>query len=114
MTMKSRPSSKRSGTPKPDDDGPNGQARNGDMRSDTAVEGKGVQASMPHRSKVNGEHANLSHSRGTLDRKLSSPMAPAFIVSAPGKVIVYGEHAVVHGKVCQLCLVCLSEHQDEY
>ena len=33
------------------------------------------------------------------DRKASSPMMPAFMVSAPGKVIVYGEHAVVHGKV---------------
>ena len=32
-------------------------------------------------------------------RKVSSPLAPAFMVSAPGKVIVYGEHAVVHGKV---------------
>lgn len=26
-------------------------------------------------------------------------MMPPFMVSAPGKVIVYGEHAVVHGKV---------------
>lgn len=33
------------------------------------------------------------------DRKLSSPMLPTFMVSAPGKVIVFGEHAVVHGKV---------------
>jgi len=32
-------------------------------------------------------------------RKQSSPMMPPFMVSAPGKVIVYGEHAVVHGKV---------------
>ena len=32
-------------------------------------------------------------------RKKSSPMMPPFMVSAPGKVIVYGEHAVVHGKV---------------
>jgi mevalonate kinase len=32
-------------------------------------------------------------------RKVSSPLMPAFMVSAPGKVIVYGEHAVVHGKV---------------
>jgi mevalonate kinase len=34
-----------------------------------------------------------------LKRKQSSPMMPPFMVSAPGKVIVYGEHAVVHGKV---------------
>jgi hypothetical protein len=40
--------------------------------------------------------------RAYLDRKPSSPMMPAFMVSAPGKVIVYGEHAVVHGKV-RLC-----------
>ena len=32
-------------------------------------------------------------------RKQSSAMLPPFIVSAPGKVIVFGEHAVVHGKV---------------
>ena len=29
----------------------------------------------------------------------SVPMESAFMVSAPGKVIVFGEHAVVHGKV---------------
>ena len=34
-----------------------------------------------------------------MDRKQSSPMAPPFMVSAPGKVIVFGEHSVVHGKV---------------
>lgn len=35
-------------------------------------------------------------------RKQSSPMMPPFMVSAPGKVIVFGEHAVVHGKVSPL------------
>lgn len=37
--------------------------------------------------------------RVKMARKQSSPMMPAFMVSAPGKVIVFGEHAVVHGKV---------------
>lgn len=37
--------------------------------------------------------------RTRTQRKQSSPMMPAFIVSAPGKVIMFGEHAVVHGKV---------------
>lgn len=43
----------------------------------------------------NGNKAHLKKA----SRKLSSPMMPAFMVSAPGKVIVFGEHAVVHGKV---------------
>ncbi len=46
--------------------------------------------------KVNGAAGSP---RSHLTRKASSPMMPAFMVSAPGKVIVYGEHAVVHGKV---------------
>lgn len=37
--------------------------------------------------------------RVRMARKQSSPMMPAFMVSAPGKVIVFGEHAVVHAKV---------------
>lgn len=37
--------------------------------------------------------------RPAYTRKMSTPLAPPFMVSAPGKVIVYGEHAVVHGKV---------------
>jgi mevalonate kinase len=48
--------------------------------------------------KTNGA-ANGNGTRKKLDRKQSSPMMPAFMVSAPGKVIVFGEHAVVHGKV---------------
>lgn len=56
-------------------------------------------------SYVNG-NGPLSH-RLKMDRKQSSPMAPAFMVSAPGKVIVFGEHSVVHGKVsCPRCRRC--------
>lgn len=40
-----------------------------------------------------------TNTRPAYNRKMSTPLAPAFMVSAPGKVIVYGEHAVVHGKV---------------
>jgi mevalonate kinase len=51
--------------------------------------------SVPAVSDVNGKPA--------LRRKQSTPMMPPFMVSAPGKVIVYGEHAVVHGKVYSVC-----------
>lgn len=42
-------------------------------------------------------------------RKQSSPMMPPFMVSAPGKVIVFGEHAVVHGKVRRLSLLVITK-----
>src|SRR3954453_7977189 len=43
-------------------------------------------------------------------RKPSSPMAPAFMVSAPGKVIVFGEHAVVHGKAAMAAAISLRSY----
>src|SRR5271154_3613231 len=43
-------------------------------------------------------------------RRQSTPMAPAFLVSAPGKVIVYGEHAVVHGKAAIAAAISLRSY----
>lgn len=54
-------------------------------------------------SSVNGgspTSGTITPIRKKMERKKSSPMMPTFMVSAPGKVIVFGEHAVVHGKVC--------------
>ncbi|KAF2710447.1 mevalonate kinase [Pleomassaria siparia CBS 279.74] len=49
---------------------------------------------------------------GTLQikRKQSTPMMPAFMVSAPGKVIVYGEHAVVYGKPAIAAAISLRSY----
>ena len=43
-------------------------------------------------------------------RKLSSPMMSAFMTSAPGKVIVYGEHAVVYGKAAMAAAISLRSY----
>ncbi|KAF2198199.1 mevalonate kinase-like protein [Delitschia confertaspora ATCC 74209] len=43
-------------------------------------------------------------------RKMSTPMMPSFMVSAPGKVIVYGEHAVVHGKAAIAAAISLRSY----
>ncbi|KAH8726319.1 mevalonate kinase [Phaeosphaeriaceae sp. PMI808] len=48
--------------------------------------------------------------RNALHRKQSSPMMPPFMVSAPGKVIVYGEHAVVHGKAAIAAAISLRSY----
>ncbi|KAF4120702.1 mevalonate kinase [Geosmithia morbida] len=45
-----------------------------------------------------------------MDRKMSSPMAPPFMVSAPGKVIVWGEHSVVHGKAAIAAAISLRSY----
>ena len=46
----------------------------------------------------------------TMSRKASSPMAPPFMVSAPGKAIVYGEHAVVHGKAAMAAAISMRSY----
>jgi len=48
--------------------------------------------------------------RVLLHRKQSSPMMPPFMVSAPGKVIAFGEHAVVHGKAAIAAAISLRSY----
>ena len=53
------------------------------------------------------------YSKGTKPshgRKPSSPMMSAFMTSAPGKVIVYGEHAVVYGKAAMAAAISLRSY----
>ena len=57
----------------------------------------------------NGRNS-LKNPQAVLDRKSSSPMMPAFITSAPGKVIVFGEHAVVHGKAAMAASISLRSY----
>lgn len=54
--------------------------------------------------------SRLASSRPPMDRKPSTPMMPAFMTSAPGKVIVFGEHAVVHGKAAMAASISLRSY----
>lgn len=65
-----------------------------------SANGNGSNGNRTNGGNTNGNGANgkNAHDRA-ISRKMSTPMMPAFMVSAPGKVIVFGEHAVVHGKV---------------
>ncbi|KAI4244537.1 MAG: hypothetical protein L6R40_003004 [Gallowayella cf. fulva] len=59
------------------------------------------------------EEASNGHQpveRPAIPRKRSSPMMPAFMTSAPGKVIVYGEHAVVYGKAAMAAAISLRSY----
>lgn len=53
---------------------------------------------------------NTGGIKAKMERKMSSPMAPPFMVSAPGKVIVFGEHAVVHGKRAMAAAISLRSY----
>ena len=63
---------------------------------------------------INGEDRHINgvatKPHAFLTRKYSSPMMPAFMTSAPGKVIVFGEHAVVHGKAAMAASISLRSY----
>ncbi|KAK4137470.1 mevalonate kinase like protein [Trichocladium antarcticum] len=59
---------------------------------------------------TNGTSSLRLNRRRNMVRKKSSPMMPAFMVSAPGKVIVFGEHAVVHGKAAIAAAISLRSY----
>jgi mevalonate kinase len=61
--------------------------------------------SAPSPNAINSSKMSHGHAR-----KASSPMAPPFMVSAPGKVIVFGEHAVVHGKAALAAAISLRSY----
>jgi len=45
-----------------------------------------------------------------MERETSSPIAPTFMVSAPGKVIFFGEHAAVYGKSAIAAAISLRSY----
>ncbi|KAK3684975.1 ribosomal protein S5 domain 2-type protein [Podospora appendiculata] len=59
---------------------------------------------------TNGNGVLKPVSRPSHDRRKSTPMMPTFMVSAPGKVIVFGEHAVVHGKAAIAAAISLRSY----
>ncbi|KAK2748318.1 Mevalonate kinase [Myotisia sp. PD_48] len=62
------------------------------------------------RSGIEGLPSGRLNIRTRMGRKPSSPMAPPFMVSAPGKAIVFGEHAVVHGKLAMAAAISLRSY----
>ena len=58
----------------------------------------------------NSKAGVTSSSSSSKEKRLSFPMNPAFMTSAPGKVIVYGEHAVVHGKTAMAAAISIRSY----
>lgn len=54
------------------------------------------------RPELPGRARSFSRTKSLSSIARMEPDLPDFMVSAPAKVIMYGEHAVVHGKVCDI------------
>ncbi|KAL1393511.1 ribosomal protein S5 domain 2-type protein [Phyllosticta capitalensis] len=80
-----------------------------DTDSETSVQSPDSLASIMAASEVNGNGV-ANHARTSSTRRNSLPLMPPFMVSAPGKVIVYGEHAVVHGKAAIAAAISLRSY----
>ncbi|KAI2608673.1 mevalonate kinase [Hypoxylon fragiforme] len=77
------------------------------------VNGSYVEVAHHGNGDMNGRSSMSSdegENKRRMDRKNSSPMMPAFMVSAPGKVIVFGEHAVVYGKAAIAASIALRSY----
>ncbi|KAI5358379.1 putative ribosomal protein S5 domain 2-type [Septoria linicola] len=72
--------------------------------SDCQTDDDHSRTSSPHEPRTRTNLA-MRHSRSP-----SNPLAPPFIVSSPGKTIVYGEHAVVHGKAAIAASISLRSY----
>ncbi|KAF3927058.1 hypothetical protein AA313_de0201542 [Arthrobotrys entomopaga] len=64
----------------------------------------------PIRPGLNGRNRSLSRTRSLSYIKRMEPELPDFMVSAPAKVIMYGEHAVVHGKAAIAAALSLRSY----
>lgn len=76
--------------------------------------GNSVESDLDHSDSASSSgshtHNGAIPRRPGMSRKASSPMAPAFMVSAPGKAILFGEHAVVHGKAALAAAISLRSY----
>ncbi|KAK2797089.1 hypothetical protein FQN50_009320 [Emmonsiellopsis sp. PD_5] len=93
---------------------PKNATPNGHQQEDSSDSSDGITTPSPTQSGTSGQmSAQTTSSANTaakMTRKASSPMAPTFMVSAPGKVIVFGEHAVVHGKRAMAAAISLRSY----
>ncbi|KAI1126391.1 mevalonate kinase [Nemania abortiva] len=75
-----------------------------------AMEANGSRRTNGNTSSNGGSRSSSASDGARFERRKSTPMMPPFMVSAPGKVIVFGEHAVVHGKAAIAASISLRSY----